>query len=282
VSTAEVEKGKLRWQPTVFRLRTSRRTIELKDWRLQRERPQKRRETPDISAVYFPVIAARSSAHADVELMFPQRGVYQSRALAVSTRFPFSFVKKTRRLSIDGEVVVLPRIQPVEEIIPEMAALSGSFESLLRGQGHDLYRIRDHVAGDSARSLDWKATARSGSLMVREFTKDDDRRVCIVFDNPTAGKVPADEYERMVSECASVAWHLQRSGLSLEYIAPDFDSTEGMEFLRYLAVVTPAPADEARHVPELPDDAFTLVFTASVWENATAAGAIIRYKSAAV
>jgi hypothetical protein len=106
--------------------------------------------------------------------------------------------------------------------------------------------------------------------------------VCIVFDNPAEGTLEASEYERMVSECASVAWHLQRSGLSLEYIAPDFDSADTVEFLRYLAVVAAARADEPRHVPELPYDAFTLVFTASDWANAAAAGAVIRYRGAAV
>jgi len=45
---------------------------------------------------------------------------------------------------------------------------SGELESYQRGRGNDLYSIRDYQFNDSARHVDWKATARTGVLQVRE------------------------------------------------------------------------------------------------------------------
>ena len=70
------------------------------------------------------------------------------------------------------------------EILP---LVRGDWESFVRGRGSDLYRIREYQPEDSARHVDWKATAKSGSLKVREFAREDERRLCIAFDNPEPG-----------------------------------------------------------------------------------------------
>jgi hypothetical protein len=107
--------------------------------------------------------------------------------------------------------------------------------------------------------------------MVREFTKDDDRRLCIVFDNPPAGALVVPEYERMVSNCASAAWHFNQAGVSLEFFAPDFEGTDLLDFLQYLAVVQPSTEAGGQHVGELPYDSYSVVFTASNWRVDSAA-----------
>ena len=47
---------------------------------------------------------------------------------------------------------------------------------------------------DSASHVDWKATAKSGSLKVREFAREDERKLCIAFDNPEAGMISEAAY----------------------------------------------------------------------------------------
>jgi hypothetical protein len=282
VSTPASEKGKLRWQRTAFHFPPFRESelawFTIQDWRLKREGGDLSNESPLIAPLYFPLLSPNYSANADVEMTFPRRGVFRQRALAVATRFPFSFVKKTRHVSTAEEVIVLPALHPIDRLVAEMPALSGTFESTLRGHGYDLYRIRDHVPGESSRSVDWKATARSGSLMVREFTKDDERRVCIVFDNPAEGTLDEHKYEEMVSACASLAWYVEEQQVNLEFLAPDFEGTVLMEFLAYLAVVQPAQELSLRHVPELPYAAFSVVFTAGDWDRVVSNGNVFHFK----
>lgn len=279
VSTAEEGKGKLEWKQTEFRFppgrKQGREWFRLSDWRLERSKPASSTESPSIDPVYFPFLPGKSSSRADVSLTFPRRGVYRQRALAVSTRFPFSYVKKTRKVSLEREVIVLPDVSAAERVAQQLPSLAGDYESAVRGHGHDLYRIRGHVAGDSARTVDWKATARAGGLMVREFTRDDDRRVRIVFDNPVMAAISAEDYEEMVSAAASLAWEFSRSEIGMEFVAPEHHSTDVLDFLEYLAVVSPAA--QPGHLPELADDAFTIVFTAAQWHQPATNSHILRF-----
>jgi hypothetical protein len=51
-------------------------------------------------SVYFPYLPARGHATAEVELKFPHRGRYVQEGFGVATRFPFSFLVKTRRMAL--------------------------------------------------------------------------------------------------------------------------------------------------------------------------------------
>src|SRR5260370_9299814 len=94
--------------------------------------------------------------------------------------------------------------------------VEGSMESLAKGRGQDLYALRDYIPTDSARHVHWKASARSGSLMVREFTREDDCRILLVLDphlstedSPAlnSGSIPANQrFERPVTICPTLAW----------------------------------------------------------------------------
>jgi hypothetical protein len=123
------------------------------------------------------------------------------------------------------------------QILPRVR---GERESFVRGRGSDLYRIREYLPEDSARHVDWKATAKSGALKVREFNREDERRLCIVFDNPPAGLISSQAYERAVNLAASLGWHFSTQNTEVSFIVPDQGrSTELNDFLAQLAVIQP-------------------------------------------
>src|SRR5690606_8229440 len=66
---------------------------------------------------------------------------------------------------------------------------TGDLMSMKRGSGQDLLALRDYHPNDDMRRVDWKATARSRSLIAREFAAEDDKRVIIFFDT----RLPAEE-----------------------------------------------------------------------------------------
>ena len=70
---------------------------------------------------------------------------------------------KTRHVALRREVLVYPRIEASDEILEILPLVRGEWESFVRGRGSDLYRIREYLPDDSARHVDWKATAKSGS-----------------------------------------------------------------------------------------------------------------------
>ena len=65
---------------------------------------------------------------------------------------------------------------------PAGSVLNGRHASRLRGRGLNFEEMRDYLPGDDVRSIDWKATARTGSPHVRVFTEERDRPALLVVD----------------------------------------------------------------------------------------------------
>lgn len=189
-------------------------------------------------AVYFPFVGGMSEAAADLTVRFARRGRYQQDSFGISTRFPFSFLNKTRHISLRRELTVYPPVEPTDEVLEALPLITGEYESFVRGRGYDLYRIRDYLPEDSARHVDWKATAKSGALKVREFTREDERRLRIVFDNPEPQRLSSATYERAVALTASLAWHFNSEDAELSFAARGYVPTGDVYgFLSYLATI---------------------------------------------
>jgi uncharacterized protein (DUF58 family) len=193
---------------------------------------------------YFPFVPPQTESSADLELRFEQRGRYREDSFGLATRFPFAFLTKTRHVSLPREVLVYPRIEPTNEIFEILPLVRGEWESFVRGNGADLYRIREYMPEDSARHVDWKATAKSGSLKVREFTREDERKLCIVFDNPEARSISERDYERAIDLAASLAWHFStQEAAEVSFFVRGHARTRNLhEFLARLAVIEPDAA----------------------------------------
>jgi uncharacterized protein (DUF58 family) len=229
------------WESTTFTFPFNRPPAEqwlrLPDLRLRRRTVQP--PPPGIfeGMAYFPYIPANAELSADLELKFKRRGRYREDSFGLATRFPFAFLTKTRHVALAREVLVYPRIEATDELYEILPLVRGEWESFVRGRGSDLYRIREYMPEDSARHVDWKATAKSGSLKVREFAREDERKLCIIFDNPEPGVISEDAYEEAVNLTASIAWHFSAQNADVSFVAPGHHRTRDIhEFLACLAV----------------------------------------------
>lgn len=214
--------------------------------------------------VFFPYLAHGGSAVQKVELRFACRGVYRQDTFGIRTRFPFGFFEKTRRVSSEMSIVVYPRIEPTDQFYEILPLLSGEIASDFRGRGHELHSIRNYQPTDSARFVDWKVSAKSGHLMVREFAREDERRLMLVLDPAIAPRSrtlagrpsapPADyaeRFERAVSLAACIAWHFYELGAVLQFRTPAFSTPLVpareiiYDVLRELAVIEPIAGPNA-------------------------------------
>jgi uncharacterized protein (DUF58 family) len=209
-------------------------------------------ETP----LYFPYLPKRGRAHQSVSISFPARGVYRQEAFRIVTRFPFGFLQKAHRVDLRTEALVYPSVEPTREFLEILPGLQGAMESLAKGRGQDLYALRDYVPTDSARHVHWKASARLGSLMVREFTREDETRVLLVLDphvsaseSGAEAQDSAKRFERAVTLCAGIAWHFFERNALLQFRSAGMEtplaSAEQNIFaiLRHLALAQPLPPD---------------------------------------
>jgi uncharacterized protein (DUF58 family) len=210
--------------------------------------------------VYFPYLPRHEAVKQFVPLRFARRGLYRQEAVRIVTRFPFGFLQKARRLDLASEALVYPSVEATPEFLDVLPGINGAMESLAKGRGQDLYALRDYLPTDSARHVHWKASARLGSLMVREFAREDDCRVLLVLDPHSEAALPAasaaerERFERTIELCAAIAWNFQERGALLEFrsasaavaLAP---ATENIfAVLRHLALVQALPPDARQNL----------------------------------
>ncbi|HEY1800864.1 MAG TPA: DUF58 domain-containing protein [Terriglobales bacterium] len=249
LATKEKKEKRWRWMPSTFgfppRRAPEKQWIRFADRKFSRVQISEGKQEEILAgAVYFPYLAAGSAQGADLNFSFAQRGQFQQRGFRLSTRFPFAFLEKTRGIPSESEIVIYPSVRAAGSLAAIFPKINGEFESFLRGEGAELHSIREGTAGDSSRHVDWKATAKSGSMKVREFNRDDDRRLRIVFDNPACGVLSAPAYESMVQTAASLSWYFAQRRVQLSFAAPDYDGNPDLyAFLKYLALVGPRNVD---------------------------------------
>lgn len=215
--------------------------------------------------LYFPVVAGGGRAGQAVEIHFDKRGAYRDNTFRLSTRFPFGFAERRASVLLRREVLVYPSIDPQPGFEDLLISLNGEIESYFRGLGADFYRIRPYEALESARHVDWKATAHTGALQVREFAREQEQSIAFFLDLDI-GEQDREWFERSVDCCAYLAWNIGQRGVRLRFCTQTVDiylPGEGDVYtiLKYLAGVAPI---RGKAVPAPNDrNAFQVVFSLS-------------------
>lgn len=152
-----------------------------------------------------------------------RRGLHTIGPARIESGDPFGFLRSRARNTDDDTVMVYPPIFPLHDLgIPAARPLGDVrkglpiFADLSRPAG-----IRDYVLGDPLKSIDWKATARSGALQVRVYEPSSTYTVVIVVAVDTAtphwDSYDPENLERVITAAASVAAFAtdQRYGVGL-------------------------------------------------------------------
>jgi uncharacterized protein (DUF58 family) len=253
----------------IFAGQTVRATVELKNekqmlpsFSLRVEAATKRNAPAAVllaTPVYFPYVPRQESVKQAVPLLFARRGIYRQETFRIVTRFPFGFLQKARRLDLPSQALVYPSVEATPEFLDLLPGIQGAIETLAKGRGHDLYALRDYLPTDSARHVHWKASARLGSLMVREFAREDDTRVLLVLDprsdaaKPSSTAAEKERFERTVELCAAIAWSFHERGTFLEFrsesaTVPLASAAENiLAVLRHLALVEALPVETGQN-----------------------------------
>jgi uncharacterized protein (DUF58 family) len=228
-----------------------------------------------LTALYFPVIPGGAVLDETIELRFEKRGIYRENGFRFSTGFPFGFLDRRAEVVLRRDVIVYPPIDAQPGFEELLAAIRGDIEAQVRGRGHDFYRIRPYEALESARHVDWKATAHTGELEVREFAREQERLTDLFLDlNVTPRE--REWFELAVAACAFLVWRAAERGARLRFRTQEFDALlpemgDVYAVLRYLATVSPM-----RGKPPIPgggdEESYQVVFTTAAPETLAEAG----------
>ena len=169
----------------------------------------------------LPASSRRSVA---VRLRPGTRGRYELGPLTLRLRDPFGLVELTRSFNATTMLTVTPLVVPLPPV-PLGGIWSGRGESRARAvaaAGEDDISAREYRIGDELRRVDWRATARTGQIMVRQEEQPWQSRATVLLDSRVKahhGDGPANSVEWAVSAAASVGVALLRQGYAVRLLS---------------------------------------------------------------
>ncbi len=114
-----------------------------------------------------------------------RRGELRSAFVVVRSLGPLGLAGRQAVIDAPGRLRVLPPFTSRRHLPSRLARLrelDGNTTLQVRGQGTEFDSLREYVRGDDVRSIDWRATARAGTTMLRTWRPERDRHVVIVID----------------------------------------------------------------------------------------------------
>lgn len=88
--------------------------------------------------------------------------------------------------------------------------IDGGSRSTYARAGIDIRSIRSYVPGDPLRHIDWKATARTGNTMVKEFDSDTSLRAAIFIQDGLGTEIGNDRWSTLESACGHAMFLAER------------------------------------------------------------------------
>ena len=181
-------------------------------------------ESKDRPAAYFMRVEAGGQEVGHYRFTWPRRGLWRFEGVEVATLFPFDLFRKSRDLDLTSEILVYPRPLQAPRIDALAAVPMGDVRRHKLGRGGDFYGLREYREDDDINSVHWKASAKRGTLVVREFEDEEARLVFICFLNrwdvaATDEDAHRERQEEAVGVCAGLAQRMLSNGFSVGLVA---------------------------------------------------------------
>lgn len=130
---------------------------------------------------------------------------------------------QTLRLRPNYEALNLPAAEiHFSNVGRIVARADGAFRSVFRGRSMELEDLREYVAGDNLRDIDWKSSSRTGEILVRNYVAEKKRKIMFVVDTGKnmLGAMP-DGHSKTAAgiiTAASAAYMCTRAGADFQIL----------------------------------------------------------------
>lgn len=142
-----------------------------------------------------------------------RRGIYRVELRSVGSLFPFGFLKKLSGTDLVNEVHVWPAPVDYRKFAgPSPRRPSGELRQARAGNEGEMIALRKYESGDSHRLVHWKASARTGRLLVRQFAAQSSEMCSIWLRTDAQVWTRPDQFELLLSFVATLAQDLFHAG----------------------------------------------------------------------
>lgn len=135
-------------------------------------------------------------------LLPARRGDLRTDRITVRSPGPLGLAARQTGFDCPGVVVTLPAFPSRKHLPSRLAKLQqieGSAVARNRGEGTEFDSLRDYVDGDDVRSIDWRATGRRKTVVVRTWRPERERRILIVLDTSRVSAARVGDTPRLDS-----------------------------------------------------------------------------------
>jgi uncharacterized protein (DUF58 family) len=173
-----------------------------------------------LADVYVPLLRAGRVHEERVIVPAHRRGIIDVGPVTTVRSDPLGVLGRSRTLADVHRLFV----HPVTVSIPSTSGgfvrdLEGNPTSDIVDSDISFHAIREYAPGDGQRHIHWKSTAKTGTLMVRQFEESRRSRLAIVLSLHQAEYASAEEFEMAVSAAGSLGVRAIRDGRDLAVVA---------------------------------------------------------------
>lgn len=153
-----------------------------------------------------------------------RRGVYALPAPSLEVVDQLGIARRRRAVGDETALTVLPAIAALDSCVFFGGRGRGQDPRTRAALAHasfDLRGVRPHQPGEPLSRIDWKSTAKTGALMLRETEEHTRSEVVLLLDGTTAAQVGEpgnDTFELAVSALGSIGAFLLREGLAVRLL----------------------------------------------------------------
>lgn len=165
-------------------------------------------------------VLGRQKITREIPLKCTRRGHYEIREAELATHSLLYRKRLGKELESNAAIYVYPRMANVSDIMPLCERMLGTLQCAKR-----LYEdpfafrtIRDYTTDDPMKTINWKASAKTGILMVNTFDSALSQKAMLFLDVEDSGILKyQDLVEESISIAASLARRLLRRGIEVGF-----------------------------------------------------------------
>jgi uncharacterized protein (DUF58 family) len=170
-----------------------------------------------VTSVRLPSVGARSQHTERFDIPAPHRGVYVVGPVTHEVSDLLGLVRRRVRWAHAVELLVRPQTVLLDSFSPGVVSdLDGAPSEQLSASDLAFHALREYTPGDDLRHVHWRSSARTGTLLVRQYLETTRSHATVVLDDDPASYSGVAEFELAVSVAVSIA---------LRAILDDFDVT---------------------------------------------------------
>jgi uncharacterized protein (DUF58 family) len=131
-------------------------------------------------------LPARQETVQSYDLKSYRRGSFEFGAVFYRVAGPLGLIQRQAKIALPQTVQVMPDLTG-EGSRDLQLALAGAMQAgwrkaPRRGEGREFESLREHQRDDDFRHIDWKASAKRGKLITRQYETERDQRLMILID----------------------------------------------------------------------------------------------------